>query len=82
MLPGMSASARLVLENHQGLLTIPAAALQEEDDRIFVYTAYDAKNDTLSGSVTVTTGLSDGENVEILTGLTEGQQVYYRYYEG
>ena len=82
MLPGMSASARLARENHQGLLTIPAAALQEEDDRLFVYTAYDEKNDTLSGVVTVTTGLSDGESVEILTGLTEGQQVYYRYYEG
>lgn len=82
MLPGMSASAILVQSTRQGLLTIPAAALQEEDDRLFVYTAYDEKNDTLSGVVTVTTGLSDGENVEILTGLTEGQQVYYRYYEG
>lgn len=82
MLPGMSASACLVRESCQCILTIPAAALQEEDDRLFVYTAYDEKNETLSGAVTVTTGLSDGETVEILTGLTEGQQVYYRYYEG
>lgn len=81
MLPGMSASASLVVENRQELLTIPAAALQEEDDRIFVYTAYDEKNDTLCGSVTVTTGLSDGETVEILTGLEVGQNVYYRYYD-
>lgn len=82
MLPGMSASACLVLKSQEGLLTIPSAALQEEDDRLFVYTAYDEKNDSLSGAVTVTTGLSDGENVEILTGLEEDQQVYYRYYEG
>lgn len=82
MLPGMSASAILVQSTRQGVLTIPAAALQEEDDRLFVYTDYDEKNDALSGAVTVTTGLSDGENVEILTGLEIGQQVYYRYYEG
>lgn len=82
MLPGMSASAILVQSTRQGLLTIPAAALQEGDDGIFVYTAYDEKNDALSGIAAVTTGLSDGENVEILTGLEEGQQVYYRYYEG
>ena len=27
----------------------------------------------------ITTGLSDGENVEVLSGLTEGDTVYYCY---
>lgn len=27
----------------------------------------------------ITTGLSDGENVEVLSGLSEGGTVYYRY---
>ena len=29
----------------------------------------------------VTTGLSDGENVEILSGIDSGTTVYYSYYD-
>ena len=31
--------------------------------------------------MTVTVGVSDGETVEILEGLTEGQTYYYAYYD-
>ena len=34
----------------------------------------------LPGKVIPETGISDGENVEIVSGLSEGQTVYYEYY--
>jgi hypothetical protein len=45
-----------------------------------VYTALDKHGDP-SNPVEVKTGLSDGENVEILSGLEEGQTFYYSYYD-
>ena len=60
-------------------LTIPVAALLEKDGKTYVYTLYDAEKDLIDGLVEVTTGLSDGTNVQILSGLTEGQKIYYRY---
>jgi hypothetical protein len=30
--------------------------------------------------IQVETGISDGENVEIVSGLSEGQTVFYEYY--
>ena len=51
-------------------------ALQQKGDETFVYTAKNADGN-LSGEVTVETGLSDGQNVEISGGLEEGTEVYY-----
>lgn len=45
----------------------------------YVYTAYDEREDSLSGLVEVETGVSDGEVVEILSGLSLGDSFYYRY---
>lgn len=81
MLPGMSASAMVPGQEVENVLTIPAAALQEKDAQTFVYTAYDRKTDTLGSPVAVTVGLSDGELIQILSGLEEGQTVYYAYYD-
>ena len=44
--------------------------------------ALDSKTGKPTLEIPVTTGLSDGEKVEILTGLTENQPVYYEYYVG
>ena len=46
-----------------------------------IYTGYDEKNKTLMDPVPVETGLSDGAYVQILSGLTEGQPIWYRYYD-
>ena len=78
LLLGMNANVSIPVEEKTDVLTIPESALQE-DGSVFVYTGYDEKNDTLTDPVEVTTGLSDGVNVEILEGLEEGQQIYYRY---
>ena len=63
------------------VLTLPAAALTEDGSKTIVYTALDKKTGELTSLVEVTTGLSDGEVVEILSGLGSGDTVYYAYYD-
>jgi len=79
MLAGMNASAVITLETSEDVLSIPEAALVEQDNAVYVYTTYDESTDTLGGLTEVTTGISDGENVEILSGLEEGGEYYYSY---
>ena len=81
MLGGMNASANITIEERDNVLLIPAEALNELDSRSVVYTAYDAKTETLSAPVAVEIGLSDGKQVQILSGLLEGDSVWYRYYD-
>ena len=52
-------------------------ALQERGDEVFVYTEKDAEGN-LSGEKSVSTGLSDGNIVEITEGLSEGDTIYYQ----
>ena len=80
MLDGMSATASLPLEEKQNILLIPAAALVQQGARTVVYTALD-KEGNPANPVEVKTGLSDGENVEVISGLAEGQKIYYSYYD-
>lgn len=77
MLSGMNASVRAWLETREDVLLLPLAAINEENGQVFVYTSYDAENDSLADPVSVTTGMSDGVNAEILSGLDEGQGYYY-----
>ena len=53
----------------------------EQGNQTIVYTAYDEETQTLLNPVTVKTGCSDGENVQILEGLENGQTYYYAYYD-
>ena len=79
MLTGMNAAVRVQLAENDGLLLIPLAAVQEGADGIYVCTGYDKSSSEAAAPVAITTGLSDGENVEVLSGLSEGETVYYRY---
>ena len=81
MLPGMYASAAIPLSGAENVLCIPVAALEERGTETVVYTGYSEKDNELLDPVAVTTGISDGETVVILSGLTEGQTVYYAYYD-
>ena len=81
MLAGMSASAVISLYEKMDVLTLPAAALTEEGGKTIVYTALDKKTGEPVSPVEVTTGLSDGETVEILSGLQSGDAVFYAYYD-
>ena len=81
MLAGMHASASITLDTTADVATVPVAALCELGSKTVVYTSYDPETGTLTDPVSVTTGVSDGITVEILTGLKTGDTFYYLYFE-
>ena len=76
MKTGMSATATIINQKKDNVLLIPMAAVQQYADNVFVYTSMD-QDGVLGGETTIETGLSDGNNVEVLSGLSAGQTVYY-----
>ena len=76
MFVGMSASAEIFVANAEDVITIPMLALQQAGDQTFVYTEVD-EDGNLGGETQITTGVSDGTNVEVTEGLSEGDTVYY-----
>ena len=81
MLPGMTASAVIVLNTVEDALCIPAAALSEENGKLIVYTSYDSENEILGTPVEITIGAADADTVQILSDLEEGSTFYYAYYD-
>jgi multidrug efflux pump subunit AcrA (membrane-fusion protein) len=81
MLSGMSATARVPLYTKKDVLTIPVAALVEQGGKTVVYTALDPETGDPTTPVEVTTGVSDGISVEILSGLSSGDVFHYSYYD-
>lgn len=81
MLDGMNASILITFDRSEDLLLIPAEAVCEENGKSVVYTGCDETGKILINPVTVTTGLSDGEKVEITSGLALDDVFYYEYYD-
>jgi multidrug efflux pump subunit AcrA (membrane-fusion protein) len=75
MKSGMTAAAVINIEEANNVIVIPSAAINEKNGETYVYTKKDG--DELSGEVAVTTGLSNGNMVEVTSGLEEGDTVYY-----
>ena len=69
--PGTFVRARVVAATHDSALTIPKRALVNEDDSHFVFVV---ASDT-TRKVAVTPGITDGQFVEILSGLSAGDRV-------
>jgi len=81
MLAGMNASAVITLESHENVLLLPLEAVAEVSGKTVVYTAQD-KEGNLTGEKEITCGLSDENSVEVLSGLTSGETIYYPCYTG
>ncbi len=81
MLGGMNASVTIILDSREDALLIPSEALAEQNGKSVVYMSFDEKTKELSSPVRVETGLSDGIQVQILSGLDEGDVVWYSYYD-
>ena len=81
MLPGMTAHVKIVLDTADAAVSIPVAALIDIGTETVVYTGYDEDTESFVNPVAVTAGISDGEYVQILSGLTAGQTIYYPYYD-
>ena len=81
MLSGMNAVATIVLDTTQDVISVPVAALVEKGTEVIIYTGYDEENQVLVDPVEVKVGSSDGQSVQILEGLADGQTYYYAYYD-
>ncbi|MCR4844168.1 MAG: efflux RND transporter periplasmic adaptor subunit [Bacteroidales bacterium] len=68
---GYSANAEIVLQQVQDVVTIAESAIQWEGDSTFVY----VKENDQWNKRPVETGLSDGMNIEIRSGLSSGETV-------
>lgn len=79
MLANMNASVEIVIDEVENCLLIPEAALNQTGTKTYVYTGVDESTGELTGETEVTTGASDGTNVEILSGLFLGDTVCYSY---
>lgn len=79
MLFGMNVSAEILVEEKRDILNIPVEAVSEEDGKAWVYLGEDSKTGELKDKKQIQTGLSDGVNIEVIEGLTEGQNVYYNH---
>ena len=77
MLPGMTAEVDVKIEGVENALIIPVDALHQTSAIQYVYTSYDEETGMYGGMVEVTTGMQNDNYVEVLTGLKEGDTVYY-----
>lgn len=76
MLQGMSASAIININEANDVILIPSDAISERGGASFVYTGKTDEGQ-LTDEIQIQTGLSDGTNVEVTEGLSEGDTVYY-----
>lgn len=81
MLPGMNVSAFITLKTAENVPCVKVDALVEQGSTVILYTGYDEESKTFTDPVTVTLGVSDGENVQILSGIEEGTTYFYSYYD-
>ena len=70
---GYSANAQIELEKKEGVLSVPESALEFIKEDAYVNIRQD--DSTTYKQVKVTTGLSDGVNIEIKSGVNEGDVV-------
>ena len=68
---GYSANAEIVLQRSEDVVTIPESALQFEGDTTYVFVngaaGYERRD--------IVTGLSDGVQIEVVSGLAEGEKI-------
>lgn len=77
MLTGMSASVDVKIEGVEDALLIPIDALKQTSSSSYVYTTYDEDTKEYGGRTEVEAGISNNTYVEIKSGLSEGDTVYY-----
>lgn len=77
MLPGMTASVNVRVEGVDDAILIPVDALHQTSTGYYVYTSYNEENQEFGGKRDVVPGLTGSEYVEIKSGLSEGDMVYY-----
>ena len=77
MLSGMTASASVRIEGVDDAILIPIEALHRTSDGAYVYTSYNEEYQEYGGKVDVVTGIENSTYVQIKSGLSVGDTVYY-----
>lgn len=77
MLVGMTADVDVRIEGTENALIIPVDALHQNSASYYVYTGYDETQKRYTGRTEVTIGMQNDDDVEITSGLKEGDTVYY-----
>ena len=72
---GYSANAEIVLAEARHVMSVPESAIEFEGDNTFVYIVKGADKDKTYERRKVVTGLSDGLNIEIKSGLRMNERV-------
>ena len=72
---GYSATAQIVLEEAQQVLTVPEAAFEFSGDSTFVYLVGGTDAKPVYTRVPVEIGLSDGVNIEVKSGVKKGDRI-------
>lgn len=69
--PGMFAEVEIIYNEHSNVLVVPRIAVLEKEGKAIVFTV----ESNLAKLKVVRTGISDEEKIEIIEGLTEGENV-------
>jgi len=69
--PGMFADVEIIYNEHSNVLVVPRIAVLEKEGRTILFTVEDDRARLRE----VKTGINDGEKIEIVEGLTEGERV-------
>lgn len=77
MLPGMTADVDVQIQGVENALIIPLDALHQTSTVYYVYTTYDPETMQYGGRVEVTVGMQNSDCAEIISGLNDGDTVYY-----
>ena len=75
LMAAMTANAEIVLEERKGVLVVPEGTIIYKKDRSTEVEIPDTASKEGKKRVPVTTGISNGSKMQILKGLSEGQQV-------
>jgi HlyD family secretion protein len=75
LLATMTANAEILIEERRGILAVPEGAIIYKKDRSTEVEIPDNAADNGRKRVSVVTGISNGSKMQIVKGLTEGQQV-------
>ena len=71
----MTANVEIVLEDHPGVLILPAQYIQYEEGQPYVEIAPEAENTENREKVDIELGFFDGLRYEVTSGLEEGDTV-------
>jgi len=72
LFPSQFVNARLLVEMRRGVVLLPAAAIQRTSNAVFVYLV---KPDSTVTVRNITTGITEGETTQIMSGLAPGEVV-------